>query len=75
MLSILWGIRNGRHDVHWHLLDSLDHFGCLPLGEALIQTSKTNTASTEETALDILKKELAKGNITEEEFEKKKKLL
>ena len=40
-----------------------------------LSSSKTNTASTEETALDILKKELAKGNITEEEFEKKKKLL
>ncbi|WP_233442747.1 SHOCT domain-containing protein [Trichococcus shcherbakoviae] len=31
--------------------------------------------STEESALDILKKELAKGNITEEEFDRKKKLL
>lgn len=38
-------------------------------------TRNINKASTEDTALDILKKELAKGNITEEEFEKKKKLL
>jgi putative membrane protein len=38
-------------------------------------TRNITKASTEETALDILKKELAKGNITEEEFESKKKLL
>ena len=38
-------------------------------------TRNITKASTEETALDILKKELAKGNITEEEFENKKKLL
>ncbi len=36
---------------------------------------RSGKASTEESALDILKKELAKGNITEEEFERKKKLL
>ena len=36
---------------------------------------RSGKASTEESALDILKKELAKGNITEEEFDRKKKLL
>lgn len=41
----------------------------------LMSSNKDNKPSTEETALDILKKELAKGNITEEEFENKKKLL
>ena len=36
---------------------------------------RAGKVSSEEAALDILKKELAKGNITEEEFDRKKKLL
>ena len=36
---------------------------------------RSGKVSSEESALDILKKELAKGNITEEEFDRKKKLL
>ena len=36
---------------------------------------RSGKASSDESALDILKKELAKGNITEEEFDRKKKLL
>lgn len=36
---------------------------------------RSGKVSTDESALDILKKELAKGNITEEEFDRKKKLL
>lgn len=36
---------------------------------------RSSNVSTDESALDILKKELAKGNITEEEFDRKKKLL
>lgn len=40
-----------------------------------LMNDKSSKASTEESALDILKKELAKGNITEEEFDRKKKLL
>lgn len=36
---------------------------------------RSSKVSTDESALDILKKELAKGNITEEEFDRKKKLL
>ncbi len=40
-----------------------------------LMNDKSSKASTEESALDILKKELAKGNISEEEFDRKKKLL
>jgi putative membrane protein len=40
-----------------------------------LMNDRSGKASTEESALDILKKELAKGNITEEEFDRKKKLL
>ena len=36
---------------------------------------RSGKVSSEESALDILKKELAKGNITEEEFDREKKLL
>ena len=36
---------------------------------------RSGKVSSDESALDILKKELAKGNITEEEFDRKKKLL
>ncbi len=36
---------------------------------------RSGKTSTDESALEILKKELAKGNITEEEFDRKKKLL
>lgn len=36
---------------------------------------RSGKVSAEESALDILKKELAKGNISEEEFDRKKKLL
>lgn len=40
-----------------------------------ILNDRSGKFSTDESALDILKKELAKGNITEEEFDRKKKLL
>ncbi|PTQ81589.1 putative membrane protein [Trichococcus patagoniensis] len=40
-----------------------------------LMNDRSSKVSTEESALDILKKELAKGNITEEEFDRKKKLL
>lgn len=36
---------------------------------------RSGKVSTDESSLDILKKELAKGNITEEEYDRKKKLL
>lgn len=38
-------------------------------------SNQSNLGSDRETALDILEKEFAKGNITEEEFSKRKKYL
>jgi putative membrane protein len=45
------------------------------LATRLLNDRSGKVSSTDESALDILKKELAKGNITEEEFDRKKKLL
>ena len=45
------------------------------LASRLLNDRSGIASSTDEPALGILKNELAKGNITEEEFDRKKKLL
>ena len=45
------------------------------LASRLLNDRSSKASSTDESALEKQKKELAKGNITEEEFDRKKKLL
>ena len=73
MLTIFWRFWYGRHDVYvifWIALIIL----VIYLATRLLN-DRSGKVSSDESALDILKKELAKGNITEEEFDRKKKLL
>lgn len=66
------GYGMGFMGIFWILLLILF---VLVIWKLFSNSQKTNPTSNEDTALELLKKEFAKGNITEEEFERKKRLL
>ncbi|WP_456420427.1 SHOCT domain-containing protein [Lutibacter sp.] len=61
----------GMHFVWWIIIIAIILF---VLYKSAYQTNE-NTGKAKETALDILKKRFARGEITKDEFQKAKKML